>query len=111
MHVHPGSVDVEVAQRHVVEPAHRVEAAQQALVERLRRAVEGVVAVRMVTLWSRELLRQPVHRGRGGGDDFSHPLAGSGLEHVEGTVDEHLQSKPWLLRALGYPDRRLMEDD
>ena len=31
--VHPRAVDVEVAQRHVVEPVHVVEGAQQPLVE------------------------------------------------------------------------------
>ena len=43
-----GPVHVEVAQRDVVEAAHRVEAAQQALVERLRGTVEGVVGVRVL---------------------------------------------------------------
>ena len=50
VHVHPRAVDVEVAQRDVVEPVHRVEAAQHALVERLGRAVEGVVVVGVVPL-------------------------------------------------------------
>ena len=46
--VHPRPVHVEVAQGHVVEAVHRVEAAQHALVEDLGRAVERVVVVRVV---------------------------------------------------------------
>ena len=48
--VHPRAVGVEVAQRDVVEVRHRLEAAQQALVEDLGRAVERVVGVRVVVL-------------------------------------------------------------
>ena len=73
--VHPRAVDVEVAQRDVVEPVHRVEAAQQALVEGLGGAVEGVVGVGVVALVGRELLGEAVDRGRGRGDELAHALA------------------------------------
>ena len=73
--VHPRAVDVEVAQRDVVEAAHRVEAAQQALVEGLGGSVEGVVGVRVVGLVGGELLGEAVDRCRGGGDDLANPLA------------------------------------
>ena len=73
--VHARAVDVEVAQRDVVEPVHRVQAAQQALVEGLRRAVERVVGVRVVLLGGRELLGEAVDRGRRGRDDLADARA------------------------------------
>ena len=57
--IHPRAVHVEVAQRDVVQAAHGVEAAQQALVEGLGRPVQGVVGVGVVALRSRELLASP----------------------------------------------------
>src|SRR6185437_8930117 len=62
MDVHTRSIDVEVTEGHVIQPPHRVKAAQQALVEHLRRPVDGVVSVRMLALSSRKLLRQAVDR-------------------------------------------------
>jgi len=48
VYVHPRAIHVEVPQGDVVQPVHGMEAAQHALVERLRRAVERVVVVRVV---------------------------------------------------------------
>ena len=53
VHVHARSVDVEVAQRDVVQSVHVGEAAQQPFVERLGGAVDRAVVVRMMVLpWS-----------------------------------------------------------
>ena len=109
--VHPRAVDVEVAQRDVVEAAHRVEAAQQALVEDLGGAVERVVGVGVVVLGGREVLGQAVDRGRRGGDDLADVRVDGRLEHVEGAVDEHLEREPRLLGALRDAQRGLVEDD
>ena len=68
VHVHARPVDVEVPQRHVVQAVHRVEAAQHALVEALRGAVESVVVVMVVALVGRELLGHAVDRRRRRGD-------------------------------------------
>ena len=73
--VHPRAVDVEVAQRDVVEAVHRVERAQQALVEDLGGAVERVVVVRVVVLGRREVLGEAVDRRRRRGDELAHAFA------------------------------------
>ena len=109
--VHPRAVHVEVAQRDVVQAVHGVEAAQHALVERLGRAVEGVVVVRVVALGGRELLGQPVHRRRRRGDHLAAPRASAAASSdVEGAVDQHLVGQPRLLGALGDADRGEVED-
>src|SRR6185312_14937972 len=48
MDIHPGSIDVEVAQHHVVQPVHRTEALKHPLVECLGGTVQRVVVVRVV---------------------------------------------------------------
>ena len=109
--VHPRPVDVEVAERHVVEAVHGVEAAEQPLVEHLRRAVQRVVGIGVVRLRGRERLGQPVDRRRRRGDDLGDLVAHGGLEHVVGAVDHHVLGQPGLLRALRDADGRLVEDD
>ena len=109
--VHPRPVDVEVAQRHVVQAVHRVIAAQQTLVEQLRRAIQRLVGVGVVLLRRREPLGHPVHgRGRGG-DDLAHPRLDGGVEHIGRATDQHVEREPGLLRAAGDPQGRLMEYD
>ena len=109
MDVHPRPVHVEVAQRDVVEAAHRVEAAQQALVEGLGRAVERVVGVRVMAFGGGELFREPVHRCRRRGDDLADARVRGGLDDLVGAVNEDLKSEPRLRGALGDPDGRLVE--
>jgi hypothetical protein len=108
--VHPRAVDVEVAEGHVVEAVHRMEAAQEAFVEGLRRAVERVVCVRVVRLGGGEALGQAVDRGRRCGNHLVHAGLDGGLDDVEGAVDEHLDGQPGVLRALRDADCRLVED-
>src|SRR4051794_25452955 len=38
-------------------------------------------------------------------------MLGSGFQHGEGAVDEHLERQPWLFGALRDPDGSLVEDD
>ena len=99
--VHARPVDVEVAQGHVVEAVHVVEAAQQALVEDLGRPVEGPVVVGVVGFRGRELLRHPVDGGGGGGDDLLHLVFDAQLQEVKGGVDHDLHGVAWVLGALG----------
>ena len=89
-----------------------MEAAQQALVEDLGRAVERVVRVRVVVLVGRELARpgrrpRPTTRRR----RFSTLACDRRFEDVEGAVDQDLEREPRLLGALGDADRGLVEDD
>ena len=88
-----------------------MEAAQQALVEGLRGAVERVVRVGVVGLVRGERLGEAVDRCRGCGHDPAHALPQGGLDHVVGPVDHHFEGESRFLRALRDPHRRLVEDD
>ncbi len=110
VHVHPGPVHVEVAQRDVVQAGHGVEGAQQALVEDLGRPVQGVVVVRVVVLGRREDLGEAVDGGGGRGDHLADADLGGRLDHVEGAVHHDLQGEPGLGGALGDPDRGQVEE-
>ena len=108
--VHPRAVHVEVTQGDVVEAAHCVETAEQAFVEGLGRAVEGVVRVRVVPLSCGEPRGEPVHRGRRRGDHLADTCVRRRLDDFIGAVDEDLEGEPGLLSALRDPYGRLMED-
>ena len=92
-----------------VEPAHRVHAAQQPFVEDLRGTVERVIGIRVRQFGRRELIGEPVDRGRRCRDDAPYARVGGGLDHVVGAVDEHFEREPRLFSALRDPDRCLVE--
>jgi hypothetical protein len=69
----------------------------------------AVVVVVVVTFAGRKFLGQPVDRRRRGGDDLVDPGLHGGLEYVERPVDQDLEGQSGILRALGDPDRGLME--
>ena len=58
-----------------------------------------------------EGFREPVHGGRGRGHDPAHTRLQSGLDHVVGAVDHHLEGDARFRGALGDPQRCLVEDD
>ena len=108
---HPGPVDVEVAECHVVEAVHLLEAAEKLLVEALAGAVQRAVGLVVGAFWGRELLGHPVDRRRRGGDQAADIGGDGSLEDVEGGVHHDLDGETGLIRALGDTDGRLMEDD
>jgi len=111
MDVHAWAIDVEVAQGDIVEPVHVVKAAQETLVEQLCGAVECLVVVRMVELSRGETIGQTVHRGGGRSHYLFDARCYGGFEYIKRAGREHVDRQPWLVSALSYADRGLVEDD
>ena len=108
--VHARAIDVEVAQRDVVQPVHIVEGAVEPLVEGLGRAVERAVVVGMLCLGGGELVRHAIDRGGGGGDQLSDVRGEAQFHEIIGRRDHHLEGGAWFLRALRDAQRGLVED-
>src|SRR5439155_12658954 len=108
-YVHAWTVDIEIAERDVVEAIFVVEAPKQAFFEHLGCAVQGSTAVRMMILTRRESLGHPVHRSRRRGDDLGYSGSLRGLDNVERPIDHDFKREPRIPCTVGKPYRGLME--
>ena len=65
----------------------------------------------MVALGRGELFRHAVDGGTRRRDKLVHAVFGCRFQHIERSIDEHLEREPGLLGALGDADRGLVEDE
>src|SRR5262249_30817694 len=107
--VHTRPVDVEIAQRHIIESVHFVEAAQQALVENLRRTIYGAIVVGVMIFSGRKFFRHSVDGSGRGSHHAPDVFLDACLQNVEGSFAHDLESKPRIFGTLRDTDRGLMK--
>src|SRR5262249_15634018 len=107
--VHARPVNVEIAQSHIVEPVHFLEAAQQTFVKDFRGTIYGAIVVGVMVFTGGKLFGHSIHGGRRGRHQAPHVFFDACLQNVESTFAHDLEGEARIFGTLRDTDCRLVK--
>src|ERR1051325_964991 len=109
--VHARAVSVEITKGDIVKRVTIVEGSEKTFVKGLRYTIEGPVAIWVMRLCCRELIRKTVDGCRRRGDDLFDTLLDAQLEQIEGRLYHNFHCEARLCGAVGNPQCCKVKDN